>query len=330
MSIKSRRTVVSWAFDFRLYRLLTLRMFASTRRILRTAAQDFFRNWWLSLVTMSVVFLALCSVNLLALWTMTTDRVLHAVEERVDVRFYTAPTATEAEVAELRDYLRALSDVRGVTYISRDEALAAFRYAHRDDAVILDSLEELSENPFGAALVVSATTVDAYARIVAKVGDSPYHSMVVDTSFTDHERIIVRFRLMMDAVRRAGMVTAGVFTAIALLIVFNTIRVSMYTHRDEIGIMKRVGATNRFTQMPFLVQSVAYAMVSFGVATAAFFGILRLAQPSFTRFFGAYAFDLTALFRSAQGMTFFGIELAVVLVTTIMFAFLATRRYMKV
>ena len=228
----------------------------------------------------------------------------------------------------MRRYIVQFPNVRDVVYVSRDEALASFRDRHKDDAAIVESLREVEENPFGAELVVTATSVDAYAEILDKVASSPYQSYIRDKSFGDHRVVIDRMTAITRAARRAGVITSALFALITLLITFNTIRMTLYTHRLEIGIMKRVGATNWFTQSPFLIESGVLAIVSFFISAALFFLLLRYLQPTVDGFFADESFDVIRYFLYHGWI--FAIELVVVMAFTVASAMFAVRRYLRV
>lgn len=304
-------------------------MFVAFVRVLKFSVQDFLRNWWLSFITITIIFVTLFSVNIVLIWTVVTGRVLMTLRDRVDVTLSMKPTVKEAQVAELRDTVRGFSETQDVQYISRDEALARFREVHADNPVILESLDAVRENPLGASLVVKAKTTEGYRSLIEKITTSPYTSLILDTSFGDHAVVIDRITAVTKAAKKVGMITSILFASIAILIIFNTIRITIYTHRDEIGIMKRVGATNWFTATPFLMEGMLYGVIGFVFATALFFPFLQFIQPSFSLFFADYAFHLRDYFLQ-NAMMIFGGEFLSVLFVCFLSSTVATRRYLRV
>lgn len=304
-------------------------MFLAFSRIFRFAWQDFLRNWWLSLITITVIVVTVFSVHLLLVWTIVTGRILEQLQSKVDVSLYMKPEVKEVTTNEVRLYILGFPEVKDVVYVSRDAALEKFKLLHAQDAVIIESLDELETNPLGATLVITAKSAEDYRKLVEKIVSSPYNNLILDKSFGDHATVIERIASVTKATRKAGFVTSIVFAAIALLIIFNTIRITIYTHRDEIGIMKRVGATNVFTATPFLLVGAVYGFVGFVIATALFFPFLRFIQPSFSLFFSDYAFDLQGYFLES-GLWIFAIELVVVVLISFCSSAIATRRYLRV
>lgn len=304
-------------------------MFVAFVRALKFSWQDFLRNWWLSFITVTVVFVTLFSVNLLLVWSLITDTVLTNLRQKVDVSLYMKPTVKELTVAEARTYILGFSEVKDVTYVTRDEALEKFKKTHERDDVILESLDELTTNPLGSTLIIHAKSPEGYQKVIEKITSSPYNELILDKSFGDQATVIDRIAGVTQATRKIGFVTSIVFALIALLIVFNTIRITIYTHRDEIGIMKRVGATNWFTSLPFLIEGIFYGTLGFLLATGLFFPFLRFAQPSFSLFFADYVFNVQEYFL-ANALLVFGIEFLTVVLTCVLSSAIATRRYLRV
>ena len=198
-------------------------MFVAFVRVFKFAWQDFLRNWWLSFITVTVVFVTLFSVNLLLVWSLVTDTVLTNLREKVDVSLYMKPTVKELAVAEVRAYLMRFSEVDDVTYVSRDDALEKFKKTHERDDVILESLDELTTNPLGATLIIRAKSPEGYQKVIEKIASSPYNELILDKSFGDHATVIDRIAGVTQATRKIGFVTSIVFAFIAVLILLTTL-----------------------------------------------------------------------------------------------------------
>ena len=233
----------------------------SLYRVMKFAGQGFWRNFWLSIVTVSIIVLASLTVNALVVMNVIADSVVEALQQKIDVSIYFDPEVREDSVLEVREYLRSLAQVVAIRYVSSADALREFRRRHGKDTAILESLETLGENPLGATLVVSARQPDDYNEIIAILNQSPHRDLVEDENFTDHRQTISEINAIADRINRTGIAVTVVFVLIAMLIVFNTIRVAIYTHREEIAIMKLVGASNTFITAPFVIESVLYALV---------------------------------------------------------------------
>ena len=248
------------------------------------AWQSFWRNFWLSVVTISIIVLTFISINSLVIINFITDAAIADVKDKVDVSLYFRPDVTEAQVLEVQTYLSALTQVKDIVYVSQDQALDAFRQQHREDSTIIQSLESLDSNPIGATLQIHAKTLEDYPSIVDVVNNSKYNDLILDKSFDDNQRYIVGIKETSDNINQIVLTVSMLFTLIAALIVFNTIRVAIYTHQQEIYIMKLVGATNWFIRAPFLFEAILYGILACLISVAGVYGLLNIIQPKIFKY----------------------------------------------
>lgn len=260
-------------------------MFVSLIRIIKFAFQNFFRNFWLSLITITILVLTLFSINILVLMNFLAATAIESVQEKIDVSVYFYPEVEEESVQNVRSYLVGLSQVKDVKYISEAEALEKFSNIHEDNESIITSLEELEENPLGATLVIKTHSPEDYPFVLETLDNPEFTSFIQDKNFDDHKEIISRIDSITDRVRNFGVILSGVFVMIAVLIVANTIRVAIYTHREEIGIMKLVGASNWFVRMPFLLEGVIYAFLATLAIVAIVYPVSLVIEPYVSGFF---------------------------------------------
>ena len=234
----------------------------SIYQIIIFAWQSFWRNFWLSVVTITIIILAFISVNFLLVLNILTDNAIRVVKDKVDVSLYFDRETSESQVLETKTFLSALPEIEEIVYISQQQALEEFKQKHQADIDIIQSLNELQQNPLGATLIIKANGIEDYPIIIDVVNNSKYNNLIQDKSFDDNKLFIDRIKQVSDNVNRVGLATSGIFILISLLIVFNTIRVAIYTHREEIAVMKLVGATNWFIRSPFLLEAVFYGIIS--------------------------------------------------------------------
>lgn len=302
---------------------------SSIYRVLIFAWQSFWRNIWLSIVTITIIVLTFISINFLIVVNIVTDSAINIVKNKVDISIYFRPDVTEPQVLEVRTYLSSLTQVKDINYVSQQEALQNFRQLHRQDKTIIESLAELEENPIGATLQVKAKDIQNYPEIIAVLDNSKYNNLILDKNYDDHKIYIEKIKNFSDNIKTIGLFTSGIFALIALLIVFNTVRVAIYTHRQEITIMKLVGATNWFIKLPFLVEAIFYGIISCIIAIAIVYPSLGLIQPYINNFFLTDEFNLVGYFNKNFALIF-GLEILVIIFLTIVSSSIAMRRYLKV
>lgn len=303
--------------------------FLSLYRVGTFAMQNIFRNFWLSFISLTMFVLTLLTINVLIGINALGDAALSALEQKVEISVYFNPETSGDIVKAAQGYLLGLSQVRDVKFVSAQETLDLFRERHKDNAVILASLDAVGENPFGDALVVSARSSEDFPFILKALETPEFSPVIKEKDFTDYAQIIDRLHLISARIRLVGILLSLFFGLMATLVVFNTIRVAIYVHREEIGIMKLVGANDWFIRGPFLLEALFYTVG----ATLLMVGLVsvgvRAADPWLAEYFGDAQVSIGAYFM-ANAPLIFGAQflaMGMVSLTTTLFAM---RRYLRV
>jgi cell division transport system permease protein len=301
-------------------------------RALRFAGQNARRNLWLSFVTTIIVAVAVFSVSLVAALNIVGQRALQTVEQRVDVTLELKPDVTEDQAQDFLQQLREQTNVKSATYLSKDDAFAAFKQTHSAEPNIQELLAQLTENPLPASITIKAKQVTGYDAILQFVDQSENAKYVADSKrdFKDSQLVIDRLTIITSRVRDAGIGVSAVFAILSLIVVINTIRIAIYTHREEIGIMRLVGASNSFIRAPFILESLIYSTIGAGLAILAIVLIWQGSSPALnTFFFKGTDVNVVGLlnenFWSIIGLQFLG-----AILLSSLSALFATRRYLKV
>lgn len=299
-------------------------------RIFKFAGQGFWRNFWLSIVTISIIILTFISINFIIILNFVTNKTIETVQDKVDVSIYFGTETNENKILEVRNFLESLGQVKEITYIPREEALDKFRLRHKSDSSILKVLEELDKNPLSAVVVVKAKNVSDYPEIISILDNSQYSKeLILDKNFEDHQKFIKQIDSISKKINTTVILMAAIFTVIAMLIVFNTIRVAIYTHREEIAIMKLVGANNSFVIFPFIIEGVIYAIFSCLISIAIIYPFLNLIQPHLIKFFGGMEINLVKHFKE-NFLMIFGPQLLGIIILNTISSGIAVRKYLKV
>ena len=234
-------------------------------RIFKSAWQHITRNGTVTFAAVFVLSVTLLIIALLIFTQSVLSFSLEQVAQKVDVNVYFLPNAPEEVVLDVQEQLLALEEVSSVEYVSREDALDAFRERHENDSLTLQALEELGENPLGSSLNIRAFEPSQYeqvAEFISITGPLPTttQALVEKVNYYQNERIIERVRQAMGSVRRLGMILSIVFGVLSILITFNTLRLAMYASREEISIMQMVGARRRFVQGPLYMAGMLYGL----------------------------------------------------------------------
>lgn len=297
-------------------------------RIVSFALQDIFRNIGLSFMTIFVLILMLLSMNTLLFIRLVTTEATTAVRDQIDVSVYLSPEASGEEVDEVFAYISSLSQVTETVFKSRDEVLAEFRELYKDNADILSSIDELDDNPLGATIVIKTKTPADYPTVIEALSVPEYETIVESKTFTDTQGAIEKIDAITTNIERFSIALTVFFGIISFLIIFNTVRVAIYTQRVEISIKKLVGATNWFVRGPYAVEAIFLSIVSTGIAILLVYLSLGLIDP----YIGAVLGNMTFLttYYISHILALAGIQLGIVFFLTLLSSMLAMRRYLKV
>ncbi len=306
-------------------------MITSFKRIVRSGFVGFWRNAFVSFSAIFVIMVTLIVVGGTMLIGELLSTSLEQISSKVDINVYMVTTAEEEEVLALKASLESLPDVREVTYVSRDEALAQFRERHKNEEITIQALEELGENPLGAVLSVRAKETSQYEGIAAyldekHMAESPDAPLIDRINFNKNKEAINKLTNIINTVDRSSYIAMIILICASVLIAFNTVRLAIFTSREEIGVMRLVGASNMFIRGPFIVQGVLYGFISGILALLVLYPVVLWLGPVTGSFFNLNIFTY---FVTNFGYLFFvlvgsGVLLGVVSST------LAVTRYLRV
>ena len=300
----------------------------SLLRVIKFAFQDMARNFGLSFMTVLILILMLLSINTLVVINVLTGEAVRLIKDQIDVSVYFSYDATDKEIQEIKSYTQSFPEVVNIDYFTREQVLEQFKTQHVDDKDVLAALNELNENPLGATMVIRTREPKDYAKIISALNVPEYENIIEAKSFGDTEKAIGRVHTITTNVEHFGYALSALFAVIALLIIFNTIRVAIYTQRIEIGIKKLVGATNWFVRGPYLVESLFFTCLSVAVTAAVVYFALRFLEP-----YVMVVFQKTGILTNyylSHKMQLTGLQFIAVLFLTIFSSLLAMRRYLRV
>lgn len=300
----------------------------SFARVFKFAFQDLFRNLSLSLMTVFILTLMLLSINTLIVLQVITKEATSLVKEQIDVSIFFSYEATEQEINEVKEYIALFPEVRDVNFISSDEVYAQFREQYADSPDIIASLDELGENPLGPTMIVNTREPSDYPKIIEALQVPEYENIIEAKTFGDTEIAIERIDTVTTQVERFTLALSVLFAIIAFLIIFNTIRVAIYTHRMEISIKKLVGATNWFVRGPYFIEALFFTVASLIITAALVWVGLRTIDPYVGIVFGKE--NVLTNYFGSNILMLLGWQFGAVLALTIITSALAMQRHLRV
>jgi len=246
---------------------------------------NFWRNGWVSLATVLIMVVTLFVFGSLFFSNVILTSSLEKLADKVDINVYFKVTANENEIMDLQSSVEKLPEVKKISYISRDQALKNFREKHSENALITQSLDELGDNPLGASLNINAKDPNQYESISKFLESQNYESIIDKVNYHENRKVIEGLNSMIKSSRASGLTSTIVLGIIAVLVAFNTIRLAIYTSKDEISIMRLVGATNAYIRGPFVMEGIIHGILAAAIAMAVFWVPLSLDRENIVLLF---------------------------------------------
>ena len=239
------------------------------KRIFRAGGQGFYRNRTVSLSSIFILTITLSVMMALGFAHYVFSYTLDSIKDKVDIRVYMKPDTNDEDISATIDNIKSLSNVKSALLESKADALSKYKEQHKNDKDTLTALEDIGVNPFGSSISVSAVDPVYYNDIVKNIkkyandkmittGNSPIERISYDELKDNIEKI----NNIISWVDKIGLWISIIFVSMSLMIVYNTTRLAIYVFREEINIMKLVGASNMFIRGPFIVEAVMYAIIA--------------------------------------------------------------------
>ncbi len=302
----------------------------SFNRIVKAGFLNFKRSGLVSFASVLVVTITLAVITTLILLQAVLNFSLEQIKEKVDVTIYFTVGAPEEKILDLKKSIEELPEVAEVTYTTDDEALALFRERHSNDYPTIQALDEIGSNPLGGYLNVKAKEVSQYETIAnfLKSDDALIigsQNIIDKVNYFQNKSVIERLNSIINGAQRLGFIITLLLIIISIIVTFNTIRLTIFISKDEIGVMRLVGASKMRVRGPFLMEGALYGLIASLLTIVIFLPATSWVGNNMTNFLGlnVYTYYVSNLFQ-----IFFILLLSGVLLGMIS-SFLAIRRYLN-
>ena len=302
-------------------------MFTSFKRIFRLGWSSFRRNSGLSLATIFIVLMTISLITFIFLFREASQFLISDLEEKVDISVYFKEDSPTEEILGAKTELSKIPEVKNIEYISREAALERFVQRHKDDPLLMESLEEVGENPFLASLNIKAWQASQYEALASFLDNAPFKNLVEKVDYHQRKPVIERLFSITSTINKAGIGISLILVAISFLVAFNTMRLAIYNQKEEISIMRLVGASSWFIRGPFLIQGIIAGFLATLIAILIFTLICWIFSPKLEILFpglNIYSFFLSNFWILLAIQLFTGVGIGIVS------SLIAIRRYLKI
>ncbi len=237
-----------------------------TKRVIRSGYRNFIRSGFTSIASILIMTITLFVIVSLIFVQTTLYSVLDDIKEKVDITVYFVPEANEAAIKNIETSLEKIPEVKNVTYTSASTALSLFREKHASDYLTLQALDELNDNPLGATLNIKAKDPSQYESISKYFENNDLFkgtlSIVSKIDYHQNKVVIDRLTSIISGAKRLGFAISLVLIIISIIITFSTIRLIIYMSREEINVMRLVGAGSKYIRGPFIVSGILVGVIA--------------------------------------------------------------------
>jgi cell division transport system permease protein len=300
----------------------------SLGRIILSGVTNLRRNIWLASASTLIMTITLIILSSLTLMFIITNYSIKSIQERVDISAYFKSDASESKILVVRDELKKDPRIKEIDYVSSEQAQNDFRNNHQNDQMIIDSLKELTENPFPATLQIKAYNLEDYPQIATMIENNQYKDLIEEVNYEDNRVIIERLNSLLKFIITFGSILMVVFCLIAILVIFNTIALTIYNRREEVEIMRLVGATNWYIRGPFIVEALTYSIIAAVITSALLVPIYFNMLPKISNYLtpGANIFDGNI----STFLLIIVVQLVIAFILSSISSLLAMRKYLRI
>ncbi|MDP3729770.1 MAG: permease-like cell division protein FtsX [bacterium] len=302
-------------------------MITTLFRLVKYGLQSFARNTLLSIGTVAVVTLVLSVLLGMNIFSVLANNSLTILRDKIDISVYFNTDVQEDEILEIQRALESLKEVKQVDYVSRDKALEIFKERHQEDDTITQAITVLDENPLSASLNIKAHDPRDYPLITAYLDNENLGELVDQVTYSQNEVVINRLASILETAQRVGMMIVAALSIIAIFVTLNTIMLAIYSTRDEIGIMRLVGASNKFIRGPYIIQGALYGIIAAVLSLLIAIPIIYFAAPYVKVLMPDM--DLNVYFFT-NILTLFGYQILFGVALGTISSYIAVRRYLKI
>ncbi len=256
-------------------------------RILKSGAQNFVRNATLAIAAIAVMVITLSIILLSVIANATFGNTIQQITDRIDISVYLKDSVTAEQNAKLLKDLKQIKNVKDVNYLSKADVLEIYKKQNQNNLDLLLAISQ-TDNPLPATIKIKPVDPLKIPEIQEYLERPETVALQSDkTSYSgDRKAALEKITKAADFMRKAGLAGVIMFALVSMLIIFNTIRMAIFNRRDELQIMRLLGATTSYIRGPFVVETVMYGVVS-AIISVAFCNMLFVLSSS--------AFDATNL-----------------------------------
>lgn len=260
-------------------------MFLTTfYRITKTAMFSLWRNRWLSLAATLIMVLTLVTISFFISLLFITGKTTAALKDKADITVYFQDSASKDQIFAIQSILMNRSDVKNAQYVSKEDALVLWKERQTDESI--RNIISETDNPLPRSLEIKTERPEDLTNINTLLLGDEYKPIVKKVSFEKNKQLIDRLVKMTNFIKIVGYSLSTLFVLISILIIYNTVRLTIFARSEEIEIMKLVGGSDWYVRGPFIIEGISYGILGAIVSSVIFVLIFKLTVPAIQTYLG--------------------------------------------
>jgi len=305
--------------------------FITFKRIVKNGFINFGRNIWLAIAAIAMMGITLTILLFAIITNATFSHTINDLTSHIDVSVYLKDSVKPAQRNKFISDLKNINNVQSVTYISKADALKKYEQENANNPVLLSAISE-TDNPLSAEVHIKPKDPNQLGAIKDFLDKPDVQALQSDpTSYSgDRKAAIDKITKATHFIQEAGIVGIIVFIIISMLIIFNTIRMAIFNRRDELVIMRLLGASPRFIRGPFVVETMLYGAVAAIISLLICWGLFAIAANTLeASSLGLLDISYSSHYFSDHLLLILTGQIGVGIIIGAVSSTVATRRYLK-
>lgn len=247
------------------------------------AGVSFWRNRWLSLAATLIMILTLFTVSFFSCLLVMVNSTTNLLKNKADISVYFNESASNEQIYSIENALLARTDIKNVDYVSKEKALQIWQQRNSENIILRDSISS-TDNPLPRSLEIKTVRLEDLDAVNSFLSSNDYRPLVKEISYRKNKDLVDRMIRFTTFVKYFGWILSITFVVISILIIFNTIRLTIFARSGEIEIMKLVGASDLYVQGPFVMEGILYGIIAAIFSSAILYLAFKLSLPAAARY----------------------------------------------
>jgi len=305
--------------------------YITVERIIKNGFVNFGRNVWLAIAAIAMMAITLTILLFAIIANATFTHTISDLTSHIDVTEYLKDNITQKQVDHQLNELKSLPNVKSVSYTSKADALKSYERLNANNPTLLAAISQ-TDNPLPASISIKPVDPNKLQDIQNFLSKPSQKSLQSDpTSYSgDRKAAIDKITSATHFFQQAGIVGIIIFIIISMLIIFNTIRMAIFNRRDELIIMRLLGASTSYIRGPFVVETMLYGAVAAAISLTVCWGLFKVASSTLqASSLGLLDIGYSNNYFSQHAASILTIQILVGILIGAASSLIATRRYLK-